>query len=105
MKRLVLLCVLISACSSTKFTGKVLSCADQKPLVASLHYRSTGSVNNNMAGEMPENTKDDGSYEADVALASGAGVMMTIVKDGYEPKDQPLSSGSAQIICLDPKKR
>jgi hypothetical protein len=93
------------ACSTTKFAGQVVSCADQKPVPeAKLAYKSTDTTNNNLAGSMPKATDKNGKFEASLALAQGAGIKVTVEKDGYEPKEETMSGGAEQQICIAPKK-
>jgi hypothetical protein len=93
--------IALPACATTGYTGKVVSCADQKPLHASLKFNSSQQGGN--MGEMPATTKDDGSYEASVTARDGNAVTLHVESDGYAPKDQPLTSGAPQTICLDKK--
>src|SRR5450755_1008457 len=100
----VLFALAATGCSTTGYSGKVVSCADQKPIpAATLKFNGSGSAGANMAGEMPTATKDDGSYNASITASDGTAVTLNVQKDGYAPKDQPLTAGTPQTICLDQK--
>lgn len=96
--------VALTGCTTAKFSGKVVSCADQKPIdEAAIKWTSKGP-NNNMGGSMPRTTKKDGTYRADVTLAEGNPVTLTVEKSGFESKEETLTQGAEQTICLNPKK-
>jgi hypothetical protein len=94
----------LTGCATAKFTGQVVSCADQKPINgADLKWTSKG-LNDNMAGNMPPKTDKDGKYTAKVTLAEGNSVTVTVDKAGFEPKEEIATKGAKQQICLNPKK-
>lgn len=96
--------VALTGCTTAKFTGQVVSCVDKKPINdADLKWTSKG-LNNNMAGNMPGKTGKDGKYTANVTLADGNPVTVTIDKAGFESKEEIVTKGPEQQICLNPKK-
>ena len=100
----VLSLVALTGCTTAKFSGKVVSCADQKPIEeANIKWTSKGP-NNNMGGSMPRQTKKDGTYRADVTLAEGNPVTLTVEKAGFKSKEETLTAGADQQICLEPAK-
>ncbi|MBS2018423.1 MAG: hypothetical protein JST00_36495 [Deltaproteobacteria bacterium] len=99
------LAVTLSACGGGKFTGKVVSCADQKPVPdAKLKFVSTDKLNDTVAGVRPSATDKNGGYEANVSFAQNASLVLKVEKDGFESKEEKLSAGAPQTICIAPKK-
>lgn len=88
--------VALTGCTTAKFTGQVVNCADKKPINdADLKWTSKG-LNNNMAGSMPQKTDKNGKYTASVALADGNPVTVTVDKAGFESKEEIATKGPEQ---------
>jgi hypothetical protein len=92
--------LVLAGCATTAYSGKIVSCADQKPIPAAA-LKFTGSIPGATMGEMPANTKDDGSYDASITTRENNVITLTVNKDGYATKQEQLTAGAPQTICLD----
>ncbi len=91
-----------AACAGTHVGGRVVSCADQKPIEgADLAYVDTSTMKTS-AGATQAKTDKDGRFSGDF-LGSGSTYSVKVQKDGYQAAEQTLQSGGDTQICLNPK--
>ncbi len=98
--------LVLGGCAQGSFKGKVVSCADQKPIADAKLDRSTaGPAGNNNIGLFPAATDKDGAYSANIAVPEGTVVSLKVQKEGFVTKEERLTPGGEQTICLDPEKK
>jgi hypothetical protein len=112
MRRLFVVSIIVlTGCASTQLQGRVVSCADQKPVEgATLKVREVSGLNSAMQGNAPISasgdlvTKADGSFTLDMLGAASPSYAVTAEKKGFTPVESPVQSGKPASMCMVPAK-